>query len=369
MDPYAEMGLKKGASDDEIRKAYKKEALRRHPDRGGDKEAFQRLQKANEVLSDPEKKAFYDQTGQIPGDDAGAPPGAGGGGGGIDISEILGGMFGGGGRGMPFFAGMPGMGPRPGEPAPKGPNKIQEIGISLADLYHGKTIKTTMKRDILCTGCNGKGGKRMETCAACKGRGMRMRSHQMGPMIQMIHEPCDACGQTGQRAADQCEDCKGKRVLEREATVDIRIEPGMQDGDRIVMQGQCSESPLYKEPGDLVIVVRIADEGWARRGDDLGYEVTVTQAEALLGWERVIDTHPSGEPVKVVWRGGVLRDRDMIRVVGKGMPVRGEAGRFGNLVIGCRVAVPETLTEEQCRLLKEVWPEWLAPVGEANTTK
>jgi DnaJ-class molecular chaperone len=191
----------------------------------------------------------------------------------------------------------------------------------------------------------------------------------MGPVMQMIHEPCDACSQTGQRAADQCGECKGKRVVERGATVDIRIEPGMQEGDRIVLQGLCSESPLYKEPGDLVLVVRVAGEGWVRRGDDLGYEVTLTQAEALLGWERTIDTHPSGEPVRVVFRGGVLRDRDMIRVEGKGMPVRGAAGRFGNLVIGCRITVPETLTEAQCRLLKEVWPEWVEPVGEGNAKR
>jgi DnaJ family protein A protein 2 len=363
MDPYAEMGLKKGASDDEIRRAYKKEALKRHPDRGGDKESFQRLQKANEVLSDPEKKVFYDQTGQMPGDDAAAGAGPGG----IDISEILGGIFGSarGMGGMPFFAGMPGGGG--GGPAPKGPNKVQEIGITLADMYHGKVIKTTMKRDVLCGSCDGKGGKRMETCAACKGRGMRMRSHQMGPMVQMIHEPCEACGQTGQRAADQCGDCKGKRVMEREATVDIRIEPGMQEGDRIVLQGLCSESPMYREPGDLVLVVRTAAGGeeWARRGADLGCEVTLTLAEALLGFERTFEGHPSGKPLRVAWKGGPVRDREMIRVEGQGMPVRGSEGSFGALVVGCRVA-QETLTEEQCCLLKQVWPDWVAPVDGAD---
>jgi DnaJ family protein A protein 2 len=358
-DLYEVMRIPRTATADEIKRAYRKESLQRHPDRGGTTEDFQELQRANEVLSDPQARAHYDATGAIPGTDAGPPPGSG-----PNLSEMFGSIFGGGGGfPMPFF-GMGGGGPpRPGQKAPRGPNKVHEIGVSMADLYHGKTIQINMKRESLCSACSGKGGAQMESCRDCGGRGVRMRVQQMGPMTAMTQESCAGCQQTGQQAKEKCGACGGRCVVEREAVLEAKIEPGMQEGDRIVFPGQCSESPLFEEPGDVILVVRSAtsdDERWVRAGADLNVEVSLTQAEALLGWERHLEGHPSGEPVHVVWRGGVIQHGERVVVAGNGMPVRNGGGR-GSVIVHCRV-VQEALSEEQQRILKSVWSEWKEPV-------
>ena len=146
---------------------------------------------------------------------------------------------------------------------------------------------------------------------------MRTRAQQMGPMTMMSQEPCGACQQTGQRVVTACGECGGKRLTERSVMLDVMIEPGMQEGDRIVLPGQCSESPQFATPGDVVIVLRTAtsDSGkWLRRGADLMVEVELSVAESLLGWERALEGHPSERPLHIVWQGGVVRDAEVLRV-------------------------------------------------------
>lgn len=363
-DLYKRLGISKSATPDEIKKAYRKLALSKHPDRGGDKEEFQAIQQAHEVLMDPQKRAAYDATGSIPGEGGGPQevnvP---------DINEILRMFTGGGGMpGMPggfpfpFFAGGGPGGP--GVKAARGPNKIHEIGVCLADLYAGKKFDFHMKRQVLCGGCNGKGGAETEMCKSCGGRGMRMEGRQMGPMLAMTQVPCDACAQTGLKVTIECGDCKGSRLVERESTLTATIEPGMQEGDRLVFPGQCSESPMYEAPGDVILVIRAAttdSEKWLRRGPELAMEVQLTLAEAMLGWERHVSDHPSGRPLHIVWTSGVIRDGEVLRIPGWGMPVRGTSTQ-GDLRIICRVAaVNETWSPEQLEALRSVWPSWVAP--------
>lgn len=267
----------------------------------------------------------------------------------------MGGM---GGMGM----GMGGMS-RPGVKPARGPNKIHEIGVSLTDLYKGKTVKLKMKREVLCANCAGKGGSRTEDCSACSGRGVRMRGQQMGPIMTMTQEPCSTCRQTGKRVVDTCRPCAGKCVVERESILDVVIEPGMQEGDRMTFAGQCSESPMFEQPGDVILVIRSATEPevWQRQGSDLLREIRLTLAESLLGWERRLDLHPSGKPLHIVWSGGPLREGDVVRSVGWGMPDR-LTGGVGDLRITCRVDAG-ALTTEQVEVLRKVWPEWTAPVA------
>jgi DnaJ family protein A protein 2 len=361
MDLYSELGVGRNATADEIKRAYRREAVKRHPDRpGGDKEAFQRLQVANEILSDVARRADYDMTGQIPG----AAEGPSSGGGMPDLSAIFGSLFGGG-IPMPppgFFGG--------GGPVQlkvrRGPNKVHDIGVSLADLYTGKTFTLNIKREVLCSGCHGTGGEKIEKCGVCRGAGMRMRAQQMGPITAMMQEPCAACDQTGQRVIKECGDCGGKRVVERESVLDVKIERGMQAGDTLVFPGQCSESPLFEEPGDVILIIRAAttDSGrWLRRGADLMVEVQISVAESLLGWAREFVDHPSGLPLRLAWREGVIRDGEVLRVPGWGMPVKGKEGERGELRLLCRVATVDqgAWSEEQLRALKCVWPDWVEP--------
>ena len=376
---YRLLGLEKGTSEAEIRKAYKKQALAKHPDRGGDKEEFQKMHAAYEVLSDPEKKAYYDATGQIPGSDGG---GGGGGPGGMpDLSEIFGQMFGGGmqfGQGGMSF-GMGGMGGIPvfmgggGIPAKaaRGPNKIHEIGVTLRELYTGKTVKLKMKREVICGTCNGKGGENTEACGICRGSGMRVRRQQMGPMTAMTQGPCDECQATGQKVLRKCDECGGRRVVERESILDVEIRPGMQEGDRLAFPGQCSESPMFEAPGDVVLVIRAAagdkeGEQWVRRGADLAMEVQLTLAEAMLGWERTFVAHPSGKPLHLVWLGEPLREGEVLRVPGWGMPEKSGMPSIeghGDLRIVCRITGGQgAWSEEQRKAMSSVWPEWHQPV-------
>lgn len=351
-DLYGVLGVDKRAPVDEINRAFRKKALVNHPDRGGDKEAFQKLQAAHDVLSDSDKRAHYDATGQIPGEGGQpAPP---------DLSAMFGSMFGGGG-GMPFF----GMGMRnPGAQVAKGPNKLHEIGVSLADLYKGIKFTLSIKRDVICGGCKGKGGTRVESCGACGGKGMRMRHIQMGPITTIAQEPCVTCQQTGQKVLDECVRCRGRRLIETETSLEVTIEPGMISGDRIVFEGKCSESPMFEQPGDVILLLQAANtdsEGWVRAGSMLTHTVEVSLAESLLGWERRIDGHPSSRPLHVVWNGGALRDGDALRVAGWGMPIRGSSGK-GDLRIICKVKPQGAWSEEQKRALKEVWPTWVEPM-------
>lgn len=314
---YAALGVEKTATQEEIKRAYRKQALECHPDRGGgNKETFQQIQAAYEVLSDPQKRSHYDATGSMD-----APV--------LDMSSMFG-MFG------SFF------GPANVKVA-QGPNKVHEIGVRLADMYHGKTITLVIKRDIICRDCV------FVDCATCGGRGVRMQRHQMGPMMAMIQEQCGACGGAG-RKANKCGVCGGRQFVEQESTLSVVIEPGMEDGDKLVFAGQCSESPAFERPGDVILVLRETDD-WERRGSTLIMEVEISLPESLLGWERTLE-HPSGLPVTVTWQE-VVRHGDVVKVAGKGMPVRG--GGFGDLHVVCRVKV-QSISEEQRSALKLIWP-------------
>ena len=187
-DLYAVLGVDKSANVDEIKRAYRKEALAKHPDRGGDKAEFQTLQSAYDILSDPAKRAEYDHTGSVSQNSGGFDPSNM-----PDLSAMFGSIFSG---GVPFFGSGFGsssaFGGGPGSnkiKAARGPNKIHEIGVGLADLYRGKTFKLNMKREVLCGGCQGSGGSLIESCGPCGGKGFRVRGQQMGPIMAMTQEP------------------------------------------------------------------------------------------------------------------------------------------------------------------------------------
>jgi len=363
-DLYTVIGVSRKASTEEIKRAYRKNALTCHPDRGGDKAAFQRLQAAYDVLSDGDKRAHYDATGQIQGDaDANQHPG-------MDMSSLFGSIFGAGGMGgmgsIPFFGHGFGPSHNPGVQVAKGPNKLHEIGVSLADLYKGKTFKLTMKRETLCAGCGGKGGAKMANCGGCGGKGFRIRGQQMGPIMAMTHEPCGTCAQTGQQVVEECARCRGQRVVESESVLDVSIEPGMQEGDRIVFDNKCSESPMFERAGDVILVIQAAStdsDAWTRSGSDLSFTIELSLAESLLGWERTIEGHPSGEPLQISWNEGVIRDGQILCMTGSGMPDRLTGGR-GDLRLLCRVRTNSqgAWSEEQKRALMNVWPSWKEPV-------
>lgn len=346
--PYELLGLERDASAEEIRASFKAKALQHHPDRGGDPEKFKQVRAAYDVLSDPERRSLYDQTGSVSEEDHGFPqgfsvfPGFPG----FDFSSMFGGQ------------------PMPTKPS-RGPDKSYDIGVTLADLYHGKTVTLNMKRNVICSACKGKGGTSFKTCTDCNGAGMRIQKQMMGPFQTITQQPCMACKQTGQRVGDKCATCDGRCVTECENSIQVVIRPGMREGEHIVFKGQCSESPLFEHPGDLNLVVRQADSAeWTRQNSDLSCEVTVTLAESLLGFARTFRDHPSGRELRVNWTQGPVYDRDRLCVLGWGMPSGSVSGsesgsECGELIITCRISRnTDSLTEAQQEALRTVWPEW-----------
>lgn len=379
-DLYAVLGVGRDVTEEDLKKAYKRAALLAHPDKPtGSKEKFQAVNEAYTVLSNAEARAEYDHTGRVPqGGDVPPPP--------SDLMEMLGSLFQGG-------FGVPGGIPIPmmfgGGPAgtvmrrARGPNKVHEIGVTLAELWAGKTFTLHMKREVLCGGCAGKGGTDFRPCGSCGGRAFRVVRQQMGPIVIASHEMCTDCQGGGMKASATCTDCGGRRVTEAEKTLEVRIERGMAEGDRLVFPEACSESPDFERPGDVVLVLRAAagsaGSGWERRGSSLVMEVSLTLAESLLGWERLLEGHPSGSSVPVVWEGGVVRDREVLRVPGWGMPLRrsGDASsdtsgditvEFGDLLLVCRIQEEQqgAWSEQQRRALQSVWAGWRAPTGGAG---
>ncbi|KAF0716913.1 hypothetical protein As57867_002590, partial [Aphanomyces stellatus] len=206
---YETLGVSKNASAADIKKAYRKLALKNHPDKGGDPELFKNITVAYEALSDPDKRELYDKYGE-----EGLQQGGGGGHPGADIFSQ---MFGGGGRQR---------GPQRGE------DLTHPLKVSLEDLYNGKTVKLAVNRDVLCGGCSGRGGPEgAETsCNTCNGRGMRVQLRQIAPgMVQQVQSVCPDCRGQGKsiREADRCKVCKGNKVTKERKVLEVHIEKGM----------------------------------------------------------------------------------------------------------------------------------------------
>ena len=233
---YELLGVDKKASYDEIRKAFRKLALKNHPDRGGDKEKFQELNAAYEVLSDKEKRDTYDKYGEDGLKDGGR-------GGGMDISDLFG--FGGGGRRQE-------AGPKKGKPV------MHPMKLSLEEVYAGKQTKIAVNRERICAACEGRGGKEgaVQKCPTCKGRGVVIKMQQLGPgMYTQSQGPCDECRGKGEiiDEKNKCKECNGKKVKKEKKIIDVQIDKGTPNNYQYKFHGEADEFPGM-EAGDVVIV-------------------------------------------------------------------------------------------------------------------
>jgi DnaJ-class molecular chaperone len=338
---YDRLGVGRGADANEIKKAYRKMALAHHPDKGGNIEEFKQIQKAYEILSDDQRRTIYDQTGQESQDASDGIPFGGGNpfaGGGVpfDIGQIFG-MFGPGGPGMQRQQ-------QQQHKAAKGPPKIHELPISLADFFHGKHIRIQFERQKFCDGCKGSGAERIDHCGMCGGSGMKQQMMMIGPgMNVMMRGPCDGCGGEGKRIAVACGMCNGKKFKAQEKTLDFEIKPGMRPGEVIRFLNECSDQQEFIEAGDVHIHLQEADEALlfrrVKETDDLQVDVTVSLKESLLGSKQKIESHP-GHPQGLLLEIPVgVQHRDVVILVGEGMPSRG--GGRGNLRINVSVVASD----------------------------
>jgi DnaJ-class molecular chaperone len=342
-DLYKILGVERSASVEEIRKAYKDLSKIHHPDKGGDEEMFKKINRASEILSDPEKRQTYDITGSIHeggGMPTGFPGGFPFGGGGmpfhmnVDLGDLFGQMFGGA-RG--------GGGPRRAAKRPRGANKTQELPLSLHDFYHGKQIHIELGRQVFCDTCHGDGCMNWKTCDQCKGVGHKETMMQMGPGIMAINRgPCGACNQEGRIRGAACTGCESKGLVNQPKVIEVNVKPGSSPGDILTFEGMCSDDIHFEKPGDLLFRLVEADEELdvKREGMNLRSKYTISLAESLLGCKRVVKNHPGYKDGYEVEIPAGIQSMETMRIKGRGM--QGPLTSFGDLLITITVIASES---------------------------
>ena len=312
-DLYSVLGLDRGCSATDIKKAYYAKAREHHPDKGGNTETFKEIQKAYEVLSNDQERAFYDQTGKTRSEaEAGGPPPGQPFGFDIPIHELFG-MFG------------PGGSARPSKRA-KGAPKVLGIPLSLFQYYHGHNMELRMGRQKFCSTCQGKGSTQRETCKVCNGVGKRRQIVQMGPMTMATDGPCAPCRGEGSIAQNKCETCGGSCFVGDEKELKVSIEPGSKPGRVIVFPDACSDSHDCEKPGDVHIRLEEAGEaeGWIRKGDDLHLDFVISLNEAMCGTRRKVFGHPKyAEGFYMLVLDVPIVTGDTIVLKDMGMPISG----------------------------------------------
>ncbi|WAR29609.1 DNJA1-like protein [Mya arenaria] len=277
---YDELGVKPSSTPEEIKKAYRKLALKFHPDKHPeDPEKFKHISQAYEVLSDPKKRETYDRGGE-----EAIKGGGGGGGGGFDFHSPMDifDMFFGGGRGRQ-------RGPE------KGKDVIHPLKVSLEDLYNGATRKLSLKKKVICSKCEGRGGKEgaVEKCPTCKGQGIQVHIRQLGPgMVQQMQSVCTECGGKRERINPKlrCKTCLGKKTIEDHKILEVHVDKGMKDGENIRFTGEGDQEPGL-EAGDIIIVLDEKEHSrFKRNGSDLIMDMELQLVEALCGFHRTIET-------------------------------------------------------------------------------
>ncbi|SCZ49521.1 molecular chaperone DnaJ [Thiohalomonas denitrificans] len=342
-DYYEVLGIQRNATEAEIKKAFKRMAMKYHPDRNPDdaeaENKFKESREAYDVLADAQKRAAYDQFGHagLEGGMGGGPGGAGGFGGGANFSDIFGDVFG------DIFGG----GARGGSRVFRGADLRYNLELSLEDAVQGTTVKIRIPTLVECEVCEGSGarkGSSPTTCPTCQGHGqVRM---QQG--FFSIQQACPRCHGSGQIITDPCPSCHGQGRVEQQKTLSVKVPPGVDTGDRIRLGGEGEPGENGGPPGDLYVQISVKPHPIFRRdGADLACEVPIAFTTAALGGELDVPTLNGRVKLKVPPE---TQTGKQFRLRGKGVKsVRG--GHVGDLL--CRVVVetPVHLTEEQKEIL------------------
>jgi molecular chaperone DnaJ len=358
-DYYEILEVSKNASESDLKKAYRRLAMKYHPDRNpddGDAEVrFKEVKEAYEVLSDPQKRSAYDQFGHAGVDpSAGGGPGAGGfGRGGADFSDIFSDVFGdifGGGRG--------------GGRAFRGADLRYRMEVSLEEAVQGVDRDIQIPTQVRCDECDGSGaapGSEPVTCQTCNGHGdVRV---QQG--FFSIQQTCPRCDGTGQVISDPCRKCRGKGTVPDQKTLSVQVPPGVDTGDRIRLSGEGEPGEQGGPPGDLYVEMVVKPHPiFTREGGDLRCDIPLNVTTAALGGEIEVPTLAGRVTLRIP---AGTQSGKVFRVRGKGVkPVRG--GTHGDLLCRVMVETPVNLTARQKALLEEL-SETLEQDGEHHNPR
>jgi molecular chaperone DnaJ len=350
-DYYEVLGVDKNASTAEIKKAYRKLALKYHPDKNpDDKEAedrFKEAAEAYEVLSDADKKAKYDRFGHA---GVGGAAGGGGFGGGMSMDDIFsqfGDIFGGAGfGGFSGFGGGGGGGQR-GRRVNRGSNIRVKVSLTLKDIVNGVEKKIKVKKYVKCNTCGGngaEGGSGFSTCDTCKGSGQvnRVTNTFLGQMQTV--SACPKCGGEGKIITDKCNTCHGDGIVKDEETIELKIPAGVEDGMQLSVTGKGNMGARNGVAGDLIVLVEEEEHPQLKRdGNNILFDLYISFADAILGTEVMVPTVNGKAKIKIepgTQGGKVLRLRN------KGIPdINGY--RTGDQLVNVNVWTPQKLSKDE----------------------
>lgn len=355
-DFYEILGVDKGADASTIKKAYRKLALKYHPDKNpGDKAAedkFKEAAEAYEILSNADKKARYDRFGHSGVQDGGGFGGAGG----MNVEDIFshfGDIFGDGGSPFDSFFG----GSRRSETrssGQRGSNIRIKLSLSLEEIAEGVTKKIKIKKDVSCNTCNGSGAKdpsAVSTCSTCKGSGY-VRQVQRTFLGQMATTGvCPTCNGNGKKITQFCASCSGAGVVKGEDMIEINIPEGVEDGMQLSMRGKGNRGKQQGQNGDLVINIEEKHHDYfTRDGKNIIYDLYLSFSDLVLGTDITVPTLKG--KVKINIPSGTPAGK-MLRLKGKGMPVLNSYGK-GDQLIHINVWVPKKTSSEEKELLQQL---------------
>ena len=350
-DYYEVLGVKKGASKDEIKSAYRKLAKTYHPDNKetGNEAKFKEVQEAYDVLYDDQKRSAYDQFGHAAFEQAGGNPGAnpfeggfgGFGGGGESIfDDVINSFFGGGRRSQSK------TGPR------RGNDRIVTMNIDFMDAIKGGTYTINLAVDETCSRCKGSGAKdssSIKTCSQCGGRGyVRTQRRTLFGMMES-QDACPVCGGAGKVITDKCPDCGGKGYIRRKKDIDVKVPAGINTGQQIILTGYGERGNNGGQNGDLIIEVNIKPHQiFQREGNDIHIVLPLDYFEAALGTKVSIPT-VYGEVDLTIPAG--TQPNQILKLRGQGVK-ESRTGRTGDEYVHVKMTVPTTLNREQRKILE-----------------
>ena len=353
------LGVGKGASADEIKKAYRKLAVKYHPDKNpGDKEAEEKFKEAAEaysILSDPDKKARYDQFGHAGVEGAG-PDFSGGFGNLNDIlNEIFGSAFGGGfGGGFGGFGGF-GGGQRQQQRVYRGRDIRVRVKLTLEEIAKGVEKEITIEKSVPCTDCNGKGARNssdIKTCPACNGTGQvqRVVNSFLGQTIS--YSTCQQCGGEGKIISNPCKSCGGTGLVRKRETIKVRIPAGVEAGMQLTLQGQGHAAKNNGINGDLLVVIEeVEHKDLKREGNNLFYTKIISLPEAILGGDVEIPGIDGTYKIKV---DPGTQSGTVVKLKGRGLPTVNGYGGTGDLYVKIAVWIPRKLEKEDKAVIESL---------------
>ncbi|MGE6219708.1 molecular chaperone DnaJ [Nubsella zeaxanthinifaciens] len=356
-DYYDVLGVSKSASAEEIKKAYRKLAIKYHPDKNPDdksaEDKFKEAAEAYEVLSSPEKKQRYDQFGHA---GVGGAASGGYGGGGMNMEDIFsqfGDIFGGGGSPFDSFFGGGGQS-RGGRRVAKGSNLRIKVKLTLDEIANGAEKKIKVNKQVVCKTCDGSGAKdkgSVSTCKTCGGSGSvrRVTNTILGQM--QTTATCPTCHGSGQQITSKCNVCHGDGTVRGEETISINIPAGVSEGMQLSMAGKGNAAPNGGIPGDLIILIEeVPHETLKREGNNVVYDLHVSIPDAALGASVEVPTIDGKAKIKI--EPGTQSGK-LLRLKGKGIPEVNSYHR-GDQIIHVNIWTPKALNSEERALLEKL---------------